>query len=226
MAIVKGLGGSTLNLGGATGGWTGQEGAMYGMRDPDTQDQLANQRLGFGSQERIANIGAEASKYPALLQQGRFDRVFPWLQGQMGSINSQMAKAGGQSGPSPEISVGGVLNPQQIQQQVNSMKAGNQQAGASQMAGQTQSLAGRGFGSNSPLLAALHGQTQASTLGQNVGGERDIRLGAAKENAGQLLSSQTARENQFANRQREDIERRKPYFSMQNTLLSSLAGLV
>ncbi len=225
MAIVKSLG-NIVPTGGSGGGLLLQEGSMIGMKDPDFQDQLANQRLGFGSQENIARMSAEASKYPALLQQQRFDRLFPWMQGQMGSINKQMATAGGQSGPSPEITVGGVLNPQQIQQQVNSMRASNDQTGAGQMAKQASQLAGRGFGSNSPLLAALQGQTQANTLAQNVGGEREIRLGAAGQNAEHLLGTQQAREGQFASRMREDIERRKPYFSLQNTLLSSLAGMV
>ena len=199
-------------------GQTSAQTLNMGMSDPDVQRQLA-------TQERIAGIGAQAAMLPAELQQQRFQSVFPWLQSQFGRISSQMARPGGQSPPSPEITVGGVLNPQQVQQQVNSMKASNEQTGATQMAGQSRDLAGRGFGSNSPLLAALHGQTQASVLGQNVGGERDIRLGAAQQNAGQLLSTQQARAQAFAQRQQEDIARRQPYFSMANTLLSSLAGL-
>lgn len=196
-----------------------------GIRDPDVQDQLANQRLGYQNQLDLANIGNQPALLAANQKQNRFQTLFPLLKNQMFNAG-KMATAGGQSGASPEISVGGVLNPQQIQQQVNSMRAGNDQTGATQMAKQTADTSGRGFGSNSPLLQALHGQTQANTLAQNVGGERDIRLGAAQKNAGQLLNTQQAREQQFASRQNEDLERRKPYFSLQNTLLSSLAGLV
>lgn len=201
----------------ATGYRAGQ--ITSGIRDPDVQDQIAAQRY-------AAQLGIQPAMTSEANKMSRFNSIFPLLTGQFSRINSQMATAGGQSGKSPEITVGGVLNPQQIQQQVNAMRAGNDQTGASQMAQQGRDTAGRGFGSRSPLLAALRGQTQANTLAENVGGEREIRLGAAQQNAGHLLGTQQAREGQFASRQREDIERRKPYFSLQNTLLQSLAGLV
>lgn len=227
MAIIQGGTWDThQGPGGALLGGAAYNQFHQGMLDPDVAAQVGAQKYGADQQLQAAKLAMQAQELPAQLQQQRFNSVFPWLQSQLGKFGSQMARPGGQSGASPEITVGGVLNPQQIQQQVNAMKSGNEQSSATQQQQQSRDLAGRGFGANSPLLAALHNQTQAATLGQNVGGERDIRLNAANANAGQLLKSQQAREQQFASRQQEDIQRRQPYFSMANTLLSSLAGLV
>jgi hypothetical protein len=191
-------------------------------------DDLQERKLAAGQREgqlEAARIGANASMYPHQLKQERFDTIFPWLQGQLGSFQSQMATAGGQSGPSPEITVGGVYNPQQIQQQVNSARATNDRTAAGQMRRQSQDVAGRGFGSSSPLLMAMNGMTQANNMATNTDSEREIRMGAAQQNAGHVLNTQQAREGQFASRQREDIERRKPIWNTYNNLLGSLVGL-
>lgn len=234
MAIVRQV---SFNAGHGPGSPFGTQGgeSYNNMLDRDVQYQTDAQRdIASGrnaadlEQSRIA---ADASRFGASyapnLQQNRFNRIFPFLTSQFAGLQGGMSgTAGGQSGPSPEISVGGILSPSQISQQINAMRAGNDQAGASQMARQGSETAGRGFGSNSPLLAALRGQTAANTLSENVGGEREIRLSAAQQNAQHLLGTQQAREGQFAARQREDIERRKPYFSMANTLLSTLGGMM
>ena len=172
-----------------------------------------------------ARIGAEASKFPHILKQQRFDTLWPWLQGQFGNLQNELARAGGQSGASPEITVGGVWNPQQVNQQVNATRAQNDMAAQSQMKQQAQKVGGMGFGSNSPLLQALQGQTQAANLATNTQAEQQFRNQAAQLNAEHLFNTQQGRENQFASRQREDIERRKPIWSGYNTLLGSLVGL-
>lgn len=204
------------------------------LSDPDTAAQIRMQgELGklreAGDTER-ARIGANAAMLPAQLGQARFNTVFPWLQGQYGalagSLNGGMATAGGASGARPEISGGPVLNSQQVQQQVNAARSGNDQATGGLIRDMKAELAGRGFGSNSPLAMALQAQTQGQNMATNTGNERDIRLGAAQQNAGQLLRTQQAREQQFATAQDEDIRRRQPYFAQQNALLSMLGGLV
>ncbi len=197
----------------------------------EEMDRQQESRLAAGrnqTQLDAARIGADAATLGARLQQQRFDTVFPWLQSQIGSFmsNPNFATAGGASGPSPEITVGGVYNPQQIQQQVNASRAHNDQAAQTQMQSQAQQTAGRGFGSNSPLLQALQGQTQANNLATNTDNEREIRMGAAGQNAQHLLGTQQAREQQFSSRQREDIERRKPYWAYQTSLLGALAGMI
>ncbi len=200
------------------GGW---------MTDPDVSAYTNAQRYAADQNTKQAQIAADASRYPATLKQQRFDTIFPWLQGQLGSLSSGggLATAGGQSGPSPEITVGGVWNPQQTQQQVNSARAKNDQTAQTTMRGQQQQLSAQGFGANSPLLQSLYGQTQANNLATNTSNEREIRNNAAQQNAQNLLSTQSARENQFANRQNEDIERRKPVWQTFNNLIGSLVGL-
>lgn len=191
----------------------------YGMLDPDVGAQIAGQ-------QKVAEISTQPALQANQMKQDRFNSVFPWLQGQMGSFGSQMATAGGDSGQSPTIKVGGVWNPQQIQQQVNDTRAQNDRTTATKNAADASSLSGRGFGSNSPLLQALYGQNAAANLGTNTQAENQLRTQTAQQNAEHLLGTQTAKENQFASRQREDIERKKPIFSTYNSLIAALGGLV
>lgn len=214
-----------------------QEGTGFFAPNPYAQSSMhalgldPNYQLAEAERGRLAGQKqAETAVQPALqanqMRQERFNTIFPWLQNQIGSFGSNMATAGGASPKSPEITVGGVFNPQQIQQQVNATRATNDRAMQSQNAQQTNKLAGQGFGANSPLLAALQGQNFAANLGTNTQAEQQLRTTAAQQNAQQVLGTQQARETQFANRQREDIERRKPYFGLYGQMLSSLGGLV
>lgn len=188
--------------------------------------QLANDRGLRDAGLADAQIGIQPGMQANQFKQDRFNSVFPWLQSQLSGIGGQLATAGGQSGPSPEISVGGVWNPQQTQQQVNAARAKNDQSAQTTMRTNAQSLGAQGFGSNSPLLASMNNQTQAGNLAANSAAEMGLRTGMAKDNAASVLDTQTARENQFASRQKEDIARRAPVYQMYNTLLSSLSGLV
>lgn len=206
----------------STTNWGGMGGKVFGSADNSVN--VANQhRMG---QQYQSDIQKQIADSQLGFQQQKFNTVFPWLQGQFGNLASQWNSngGGGSSGKSPEITVGGVWNPQQIQQQVNATRAGNDQKTASTMRGQTANLAGQGFGASSPLLAALHGQAQAANLGTNTQAEQQFRNEAAKANAGQLLNTQQARETQFANRQGEQIARQKNTVGMYSALLSALGG--
>lgn len=207
-------------------GFTGQQNAFGGqmfmnpMLDPDVKAQTEASKYNAGLQ-------ANAAMFPARLQQERFNQVFPWLQGQIGGIlNSGPFTAGGQSGAGPEITASQVLSPQQIQQQVNNMRANVNQGVASQQRQAGNALAGRGLGTNSPLAMALNQGFANQGMASQVSGANQLRLGAAQQNAQQLLQSQVAREQQFANRENAQIERTKPYFQTINSLFGSLAGLV
>lgn len=182
-------------------------------------------QAGRENQRNIAQIGADASMYPAKLAQERFNTVFPWLQGQFSSVGGG-APGGSPVGKQPNITVGGVWNPGQVQQQVNTSRANTDQSAASQMQNQTRQVASQGFGSNSPILAALKGQTLGNALQTNVGNETNIRQNAAQQNASHLLGTQQAAEGQYASRQAEDIKRRQTGAQMYSALLSSLAGMV
>lgn len=198
--------------------------------DLDMRHQVAAQQ-GMAKDKNAADlaaaqIGADASRYPHQLRQDRFNAVFPELQRQMNATGqTAMSTAGGASGTGPTINSNPIWNPQSLQQQINASRATTDQGTATQINNMQGSLAGRGFGTNSPLAQALTAQYQGQGLAANVGNERQARMTAAQGNATQQLQSQTAREGQFASRQQEDIERRKPYFAQQNALLAALTSL-
>lgn len=209
------------------GDWHGAFGFGDGLRYRENYRSDFD-RIEDDAKKKDLKAQLDASNLPHMLKQQRFDTVFPWLQGQLGSAFSGggMASAGGQSPPSPEITVGGVWNPQQVQQQVNAARAGNDQTTAKRVQSAGQDMASRGFGSSSPLLQALQGQAYAANLGTNTTNEREIRNNAGQQNAQHLLGTQSARENQFASREKADIARRAPYWQTMNSLVGALSGLV
>lgn len=142
-----------------------------------------------------------------------------------GMANANPFQIGGSSGTGPGISVGGVYNPQQIEQQVNAARAGNDQSAATQQRNFANEAAGRGFASGSPLIAAMNQQIAGANMATNADAERNIRQTAAGQNAEQTLKSQQAAESQYASRQQEQIQRQQPYWQRQNALIAALAGL-
>jgi hypothetical protein len=201
-----------------------QQAATKGLAD----QQYSLGQQGLASQQSIARTQADASMFPAQQQQARFNQVFPFLTNALNNFgSSKSAYAGqGQVGTAPEISAAPTLNPFQVQQQVNTMRAGNDASAAGAQRGMQSQLAGRGLGASSPLSAALGQQIQGQNQMANTAGESQTRLGAAQQNAQQVLQGQQAQEGQFASRQHEDIERNKTRLSSYNALLGALGGLV
>jgi hypothetical protein len=193
---------------------------------PSASWQLGEQFRGQMAQQKLAETGIQPAMQANQMKQDRFNQIFPWLTGQAFGMGPQLARAGGQSGPGPSITVGGVWNPEQIQQQVNATRAQNDQSMQTQNRAAASDLAARGFGSNSPLLAALQGQNFASNLGANTQAEQQLRTTAAQQNAQQTLATQQAAEGQYHNRMQEEIARLQPYWSYQSALIGALAGLV
>ncbi len=171
----------------------------------------------------------DAGNAPALAAEAgrnsRFNTAFGFGQQALAGLQNQFATAGGQNRTAPEISVGGVLNPQQIQSQVNAQRAHNDQSLGTQQLGQANQLAGQGFGANSPLLNSLYSQGSAANRALNSTNERETRLGAAQANAGQLLQSQQAREAQSHSMADEDIRRRAPIYQAYSGLLNALTSM-
>ena len=206
-----------------TSGTQGLPGRGGSVRGPAFQD---TGQMDWWTQREQADKNREAQlrlgMYPEQARMERFSAIYPLLTGLLGNVNSQV---GGQSPPSPEITVGPVWSNQAVQQRVNAQNAANQQAGATQERLQRRQAAGRGLASSSPLLAALGQQTQQGVLSANTAGERELRTQARQDNASQVLRSQQAREQQFASRQQEDIERRRTLSGTTNALIAALAGL-
>ncbi len=164
-----------------------------------------------------ASISANASTLPALLQQGRYQQMLPF------ALNEYGAASGGQVGPAPEISVGGIWNDQQVQQRVNAGRAQNDQGLSSQQKQTTNSLAGEGFGGNSPVAAALSSQQESATRAANSDLERETRWQAAEGNAQHVLGTQKARSDQYLGV--EDIRQKRDQMRLSG-LAAMLSALI
>lgn len=173
-----------------------------------------------------ANLAADTAKFPHILEQQRFDKLFPTLQNLMGGFQAQNERIGGQSGPGPQISSAPIWSNQQIQEQVNSGVARNNQSVATQNRTLGNSLAGRGFAAGSPLQQALQNQNQMMGMVGNSDIARQTRWDAAEGNKKHVLQAQMGQEQQFSNRMQEDIERRKAYNQGMGSYISALAGLL
>lgn len=185
----------------APGGGTQIQQWMQPYLDPDVKAQTDVQRYGLD------------------LRQDRFNRILPMLSGiGSGSALTNMHQIGGM----PTIDTNRIWNPQQQQQAVNSQRATNDMATQTQQRLAQQSVAGRGFGANSPLALAMQNQLAGQNLATNADTERQTRMGMTQANASHRLGAQTAWEAAYS-------DRLKPYLSYQaqtqNALLSALAGL-
>lgn len=222
---TNGIGPGSFGGGQAGGGAN----VMQRFSDPG---ELANAAGSWQQAQAIPQQTAIAQGQLKLGQQteadkmSRFNSVYGLLGGMAGHMNNGFATAGGQNGTPPPISTGPVLNSQQIQQQVNQSHAANDQSTQSQTQATNNSLAGRGFGSNSPLSQALGQAAQGQNMATNTANETNTRLNAAQQNAGHLLNTQQALSNQWATGNQLDIQRRAPVFAQQNALIAALGGLV
>lgn len=137
---------------------------------------------------------------------------------------------GGLGSYTTSIDTGGIWSDPQIQQQVNQQRASLDQAGATDQAAIQSKLASSGFGSNSPLAAALANQRQAATAAAGTGMEQNTRWNAAQGNANQLLQSQTARAGEGTTLASIlaglEQSRMASQASQQNALFQALMGMV
>lgn len=224
------MSGGRSSGGGGGGFGGGRAGGTMSRHYQDPQGNIYNKYEENPWQRSPASFLADRQQGLAERQQGfqenKFNQVWGALSGLLGRFgNGPPTKVGGDSGAGPHISAGPVYSPEQIQQNVNAARAQNEGKAATAMKKQREALAGRGFGDSSPLLAAMQASMNAGMMGANADAERGIRQGAAEMNAGQLLKGQTARENQYASRQAEQIQRERPWWNQTNALISAIAGL-
>ena len=86
-------------------------------------------------------------------------------------------------------------------------------------------LTSQGFGTKSPLLAALEGNIGQARMAQDATAGREIPWQAAQGNAGQVLKAQQANQGADVALNNADIERRKANNSYTTSLLGILGGL-
>lgn len=150
----------------------------------------------------------------------RFNKLFSTLTGMGGGgVSANL-------GTGPPITVGPIWNQGQIQEQVNAGQARNDQGLGTNIRGLQQSMAGRGYGANSPLQQALMGQMQAANLGANTNLARETQWQAAQPNAQHLLQTQQARQGQFAAGQQNQVELAKAQAQQRSALMAALTGLL
>lgn len=235
--------GSVFGLGGGRGGFRSLSDSFgQSTREDDNANWRAGQnamshlgsaQLNAGQQHyattkeyeaRMAQLGQQQRELDA--RNNRFNLVYGDMRNMLGNFNAGFGTVGGQSGDGPRIDARPVWDDQQVNQRVNATRAQNDAAMNSQNNQLRQTLAGRGFGSNSPLLMSSIFGNQARNTAMNADAERETRLGAAQVNAAQMLKGQQAQEAQYSNRMNEDIARRQSQINSYLGILSALGGLV
>ena len=121
-------------------------------------------------------------------QKPDYSDIMKKLLGQM----NQPTRMYGMGVGAPQVNSGPIWNQQQIQQQVNAQRGQNDQGAATQIANMQGQVAGRGFGTGSPLAQALGSMFQMGNMGQNADTERQIRWDTAQGNAQHIQRGQIA----------------------------------
>jgi hypothetical protein len=189
-------------------GWNANSGPGQGFQanpigDPQAAFEGQQNRQ---SQEKIAGM-------PWNYKQGVFNQLFPLLGGALNQNPNRWL------GTAPGLPSSQVLSGDQTQQLVNSTVAGNDQTAATNIRNSNASLAGRGFGANSPLQMALAGQQQASAMGQNAQARSQIPINVAQLNAQQGLGVGNLANQQYLG-QLDAMNRRN------TSIFAALAGLI
>lgn len=195
----------------------------------DQQGQQANLdrilKSGQGDQDRAVQL--QLGMAPINLKRDVFNQVSPLLTGLLGSGGpGSVERVGGQSDAAPAISRGPVWSDQQVTEQANAGKAANAAAGDTQNRSTATRMAGQGFGTRSPLLAALTGATNTQTAANNADVDRTTRWDAAQGNADQTYRTDQLATQQWDQAQQQDIARRQMQNTYTSNLASVLAGLV
>lgn len=191
------------------------------------QSGQADKQRAYEGEQRSADRNAELTlgMAPINLKRDIFNQVSPLLTGLLGQ-NQGGGLVGGANTVQPSISRGPMFSDQQINQQVNAAKSGNAQMAETANQAAAKKTAGQGFGSRSPLLAALQGQTNAARMGADADAERDIRFGAAQKNADQTYRTDQLAEQQWNDLQDADIRRRQSNLNYTTSLAGILGGLL
>lgn len=195
-------------------------------READALD-AALRREGYANSSQIANMQAEASKYPHVLKQQRWGQIFPHVQGilgQAGNLNDMYS--GSQLDKSATIDQSPVYSGQQIQEQVNATRAQNDAATASRQSALSRQLAGRGYGSRSPIGLMMNQSLMGQNLQGNTAAEQQLRFGAAESNAKHVLNAQKANVDRVAGYNQQDTERGRTRSGLLQGLIGNIFSAI
>ncbi len=176
-----------------------------------------DQRTDPSSFSRTQSSSSSGERFEPFQQAGREEALTFALQQLPGAFNNDgpgsfednLAIVGGANTPFTNIPQNGVLTPQQIQQRVNATTAQGNMTAAGNLRRLQDRFGGRGFGSNSPLMAELQAQIQGQALAGNTSAELNFREQAARDNAENMLQSGIAQTGVEQSRSADDIARRQ-----------------
>jgi hypothetical protein len=234
-----------MRLLGQQQGFTGQQNdlnrqfeAGQGQATRDSQERqtgLANDTTRHGQ-----DLQFQAAQLPFNWSREVFGQVFPIIQGLAGQLgggaggafDANLSRVGGANTALPGLPASTVFDPRMVQQQINAGSARNQQSAATARDQATADNAARGFGSRSPLLAAMSNQIGLATAGANSDLDRETRMGAATANAQQGNTVAQLAQQQWEGVNNADIARRRLAGDLTTSgnnsvisLIAALAGL-
>jgi hypothetical protein len=125
----------------------------------------------------------------------------------------------------PTINRGPIYSQQQQQTAVNAQQANNNQSYQTLARQMAQSNAQRGFGGNSPALAAQQEQAALANVGQNAQVARELPMQYQQANADQTYRTDTLAQNQWQQGQQVDIARRQNQLQALQAILGSLGNV-
>lgn len=178
--------------------------------------QFGAQQLNLGGEWDLKRLAAQEAA-----RQERFNQIIPLYNSAMGKYDDFLSsmKNGqgfqmptlpppptqqGGAGGGPKITAAPVFTPQQIQQQVNSGYASADAKAQTSTQQARNSISGRGFSSQSPVMMGMANQNQNAAMSAGMDNERQTRLGAAQANQGAVLAGQQAQQAQYqANQQNQ-----------------------
>lgn len=204
------------------------EAQKYGS-DRDLEGRRYTADANAGASNYASDRGLEGIRVRDSGESSRQQSMLDWKGGQISGLLGAFSSGGGASGgmgPQPTISARPVYTPGEIRGQQNAMFADAQSAAQNQMSDQTSRLAGQGFSSRSPLLAALQTNAFGQGMSNAQNSAREFGLQASQANAGQVLNAQQAREQQYSNRNQEAIGRDRNRVSFQSSLLNAIAQAI
>jgi hypothetical protein len=205
---------------------------------------LGTAEIGAGAQRYAADVGLRGTQYQTDAQRAiaegrlgydydvlgfrrdKFNEVFGALRPLFGQLGGGSDLGAFDQFSGVPISTSGVYTPQQIDQQAAALRG--QQAGQAALQERqiVQGGAGRGISAQSPLLKLLRQNVRSRSAEQSISGERDLRLGAAKENAAQILQGQTAAADQRAQLLGLGVEAQRTRATAAAARLNALASIL
>ena len=148
----------------------------------------------------------------------------PANTGLMGLLGGSFSSSGGTAGgDQPPITIAPPSTPQMWQQRVNAQVGSN----AAQMAQQNQDLmrsSAARYGTNSRATQSMMQQNNARLMGLNQQARTQIPMQGMQQYSDYLLNAQRAQEEQYANRQREALQRQQVSVGSIAPLLQALSS--